>query len=126
MQPANPEEYDALIQEGIKKFKQEMQKTWAMNVQLEEVKLKEDSASLQLARALEEEDKKEAEKRRKEIEASNKVDCGICLDVIDSSDYLPLDRCGHMFHPGCMRIYLKNEVIGNFTKRHRLTLDISH
>ena len=34
------------------------------------------------------------------------LECAICTEAIQPMDYLPLDTCGHMFHPACVNEYL--------------------
>lgn len=36
-----------------------------------------------------------------------RIECAICTEVIEPADYLPLDSCGHMFHPACANEHLK-------------------
>lgn len=34
------------------------------------------------------------------------IECAICTEAIEPADYLPLDSCGHMFHPVCVKEHL--------------------
>jgi len=67
-------------------------------------------ASLKMAQDLQDEEDKNREERRKQKEDENAPDCPICLEKILGNELLPLDRCGHIFHPACVRSYFKAEI----------------
>ena len=91
----------------------EAKKKWQ---EIEQARLLEQEESMKLIIALQEQEEREAEKRRLEIEKVTGPDCSICMEKIMSQDYLPLDRCGHLYHPRCIREYLKNEVLCGITR----------
>ena len=93
-------------EESIKLIK-EMQKD-----EEEELKRRQeiDEESLKLIKAMEEEEKADQEERRRQGEEDNATNCEICLDKIDITDLLPLDRCGHLYHPKCLRRYFETEI----------------
>ena len=62
----------------------------------------EEDADMQLARQLQEQFEAEEAAMRKEREETN-ITCKICLDEIEPQDYLPLENCGCMFHPDCVK-----------------------
>jgi len=64
--------------------------------------------SEEYARKLQDEFEEEEKQMRR---AQNvQLDCQICYDTIKEGDYLPLDGCGHMFHPACIKEYLETEI----------------
>ena len=96
---------------GQKRLREKYKETQKILREMEEKTRKEEEDSLSLAHRFQEEEDKAAESRRQELEAKQETTCGICLFPIASTDLLPLDRCGHLFHPQCMREYLKTQVI---------------
>lgn len=38
----------------------------------------------------------------KEVKPEEPLSCMICIDTISEQDFLPLENCGHMFHPACV------------------------
>lgn len=43
-------------------------------------------------------------------QAPTQLDCQICYDRIKEEDYLPLEACGHMFHPACIIEFLEDAI----------------
>ena len=72
--------------------------------QMEEDRVKAET----LAREMDEEEEKERVKARDRENV--KLDCQICYDTIKAEEYLPLEGCGHMFHPACIHEYLEGEI----------------
>ena len=64
--------------------------------------------SEEYARKLQEEF--EAEDRQRQQAQNVQLDCQICYDTIKVDDYLPIDGCGHMFHPACIVEHLETEI----------------
>ena len=80
---------------------------WA---KVENIRKREEEKSLQLIKDLEAQDMIEREQRRKKAEEDNLSSCDICMDKIEAHDLLPLDKCGHLFHPECIRKYFEGEI----------------
>jgi len=76
--------------------------------------LEREKASEEIAKRMqaefEAEEIRKREERRKRLEEENMANCKICFDNIEAIDLLPLDRCGHTFHPDCIRKYLSLEI----------------
>eukprot|EP01022_Parablepharisma_sp_SALTPOND_P030553 TRINITY_DN765_c0_g1_i1.p1 TRINITY_DN765_c0_g1~~TRINITY_DN765_c0_g1_i1.p1 ORF type:complete len:335 (+),score=32.50 TRINITY_DN765_c0_g1_i1:1689-2693(+) len=80
---------------------------------MEEEKQKQEQMeqeSLQYAKKLEAEERAELERKRQMEEEKNKAKCEICLDDIADSELLPLDSCGHIYHPECITRYIKTKI----------------
>jgi hypothetical protein len=79
------------------------------NEEMQRIEAEEDRIrSEEYARKLQEEFETEDKQR---LQAQNvQLDCQICYDTIGVGDYLPLDGCGHMFHPTCIVEHLENEI----------------
>ena len=43
-------------------------------------------------------------------QAPVQLNCQICYDTIKEEEYLPLEACGHMFHPACISEYLEDAI----------------
>lgn len=71
---------------------------------------KMEEESMKLIRAMQMEEEKELNKRVKDKEEINATECEICLDKIDIKDLMPLDRCGHLYHPKCLSRYFETEI----------------
>lgn len=69
-----------------------------------------DPESEKLAKALQEEEDKVGEELIKRAEEDNKAECEICFDKIDMHDLIPLDRCGHFYHPQCLHKHFGNMI----------------
>ena len=82
-----------------------------MDKEMEERKRMEEE-SMKTILAIQEEERLEQEQRRLKCEEENPTNCEICLDKIESADFLPLDRCGHLYHPKCLCKYFETEIDG--------------
>jgi len=85
----------------------EAEQKWAF---IEFERQKEYEKSLEEARKLQAFEDEEARKRAEIIDQQNMPDCSICLEKIQGKDLLPLDICGHLYHPACMKEHLKIEI----------------
>ena len=91
--------YKESNQESLIANKSIIQKAYAQAK--EEIKSEENATKVLIERISMEEDK---ERNEKEPQAK----CPICLSEIEFKDYLPIDKCGHLFHKECMANYLKS------------------
>ena len=101
----------------LQKFKEDYEQR--QNAELEHAKKweavelrkkREEEDSLKLINEMKEQDDLEIELRRRKAEESNPSNCDICLEQIAAKDLLPLDTCGHLFHPICLRTHFQNEI----------------
>jgi ariadne-1 len=93
--------------ERRQKAELECKKRW------EAVELKrkrEEEETLKLINEMQEQEDVERELRRQKVEEGNPTNCDICLEQIATKDLLPLDRCGHLFHPSCLQTHFQNEI----------------
>lgn len=72
----------------------------------------EQERSEQLASQLVQEESKEQEQRRRNLEQIDKerYQCAICLDNIEEKDLFPLYNCGDIFHPECLKSYFESQI----------------
>eukprot|EP00826_Nyctotherus_ovalis_P003062 TRINITY_DN10614_c0_g1_i6.p1 TRINITY_DN10614_c0_g1~~TRINITY_DN10614_c0_g1_i6.p1 ORF type:complete len:367 (+),score=111.58 TRINITY_DN10614_c0_g1_i6:174-1274(+) len=71
---------------------------------------KEEEETIRFINEMQEQEEAEREIRRQRVEEGNPTNCDICLEKIEAKDLLPLDRCGHLFHPACLRQYFETEI----------------
>ena len=95
----------AIEQSQRKNLLQEMQEIEAEQARLRREREEERLQSEAAARALQ----AQFDQERKP-QAPVQLDCQICYDRIKEEDYLPLEACGHMFHPACISEYLEEEI----------------
>jgi len=69
-----------------------------------------DHESEKLAKALQQQEDKTTEEWLKKADEDNKAECEICFDKIDMDHLIPLDRCGHSYHPHCLHRHFGNMI----------------
>lgn len=107
----------ANIQNYLKRFKEAYGiriKTESETLQrwneIEKKRKEEEDETIRLIKAIQMEEEMEREKRRQAEEEKNLSNCDICLEKIEAKDLMPLDRCGHLYHPSCIGKYFEVQI----------------
>jgi hypothetical protein len=69
-----------------------------------------DPESERLAKVLQQQEDIAEKELLKKADEDNKAECEICFDKINMNDLIPLDCCGHSYHPKCLYQHFGNMI----------------